>query len=133
MKMKAWVLEDIGNIKYKEVLKPQISENEVLVQVKAAVICGSDIPRIYQTGAHQMPLIPGHEFSGQVVQTGENARKGSMSCAEITVISVPDGTADLRSMLQCRSATSLNCRKMFHMRKRQCLNRCRRHATHCAV
>ena len=36
--MKAWVLEDIGNIKYKEVLKPQISENEVLVQVKAALI-----------------------------------------------------------------------------------------------
>ena len=122
--MKAWVLEDIGNIKYKEVLKPQISENEVLVQVKAAGICGSDIPRIYQTGAHQMPLIPGHEFSGQVVQTGENAdvkwqnkrvgifaitalrvRKGSMSCAEITVISVPDGTVDLRSMSQCRSAT----------------------------
>ena len=142
--MKAWVLEDIGNIKYKEVLKPQISENEVLVQVKAAGICGSDIPRIYQTGAHQMPLIPGHEFSGQVVQTGENAdvkwqnkRVGIfpliMSCAEITVISVPDGTADLRSMLQCRSATSLNCRKMFHMRKRQCLNRCRWHATHCAV
>ena len=71
MKMKAWVLEDIGNIKYKEVLKPQISENEVLVQVKAAGICGSDIPRIYQTGAHQMPLIPGHEFSGQVVVNWE--------------------------------------------------------------
>lgn len=71
--MKAWLLEDIGNIKYKEVLKPQILENEVLVQVKAAGICGSDIPRIYQTGAHRMPLIPGHEFSGQVVQTGENA------------------------------------------------------------
>lgn len=49
--MKAWVLEDIGNIKYKEVLKPQISENEVLVEVKAAGICGSDIPRIYQTGS----------------------------------------------------------------------------------
>ena len=52
MKMKAWVLEDIGNIKYKEVLKPQISENEVLVQVKVAGICGSYIPRIDQTGAH---------------------------------------------------------------------------------
>ena len=31
------------------------------------------------------------------------------------------------------NATSLNCRKMFHMRKRQCLNRCRWHAMHCAV
>lgn len=71
--MKAWVLEKIGNIQYKEVLKPQISEHEVLVEVKAVGICGSDIPRIYQTGAHQMPLIPGHEFAGQVVQTGAHA------------------------------------------------------------
>ena len=71
--MKAWVLEDVGDIQYKEAAKPHISENEVLVAVKAAGICGSYIPRIYQTGAHQMPLIPGHEFAGQVVQTGENA------------------------------------------------------------
>ena len=52
LKMKAWVLEDIGNIKYKEVLKPQISENEVLVQVKAAGICGSadSGTRIFRSG-----------------------------------------------------------------------------------
>ena len=70
--MKAWVLEDIGKIQYKEVSKPLPGEHEVLVEVKAAGICGSDIPRIYQTGAHRMPLIPGHEFAGRVVQTGEN-------------------------------------------------------------
>ena len=46
--MKAWVLEDIGKIQYKEVSKPQPGEHEVLVEVKAAGICGSDIPRIYQ-------------------------------------------------------------------------------------
>ena len=62
--MKAWVLEDIGKIQYKEVSKPLPGEHEVLVEVKAAGICGSDIPRIYQTGAHRMPLIPGHEFAG---------------------------------------------------------------------
>ena len=70
--MKAWVLEDIGKIQYKEVSKPLPGEHEVLVEVKAAGICGSDIPRIYQTGAHRMPLNPGHEFAGRVVQTGEN-------------------------------------------------------------
>ena len=40
------------------------------VCVKAAGIFVSDIPRIYKTGAHTHPLIPGHEFSGQVVETG---------------------------------------------------------------
>ena len=47
---------------------PSLGEREVLVAVKAAGICGSDIPRIYRTGAYHYPLIPGHEFSGQVVQ-----------------------------------------------------------------
>lgn len=70
--MKAWVLHDIGSIHFEDVETPRLSENEVLVEVKAAGICGSDIPRIYQTGAHIHPLIPGHEFSGQVVGLGKN-------------------------------------------------------------
>lgn len=45
----------------------------MLVRVKAAGICGSDIPRIYKTGAHIHPLIPGHEFAGQVVTVGRGA------------------------------------------------------------
>ena len=68
--MKAWVLHDIGDIRFEDVDKPKIKDNEVLVAVKAAGICGSDIPRIYETGAHNMPIIPGHEFSGQVVEIG---------------------------------------------------------------
>jgi len=68
--MKAWVLHGIGDIRYEEVQEPDLKENEVLVAVKAAGVCGSDIPRIYQTGAHRMPLILGHEFSGEVVKTG---------------------------------------------------------------
>lgn len=74
--MKAWVLEEVGKFIYKEVDKPLPKENEVLVQVKAAGVCGSDIPRVYRDGAHNMPLIPGHEFSGLVVDAkGENGKK----------------------------------------------------------
>ena len=68
--MKAWVLHGINDIQYNEVPEPEISDGEVLVKVKAAGICGSDIPRIYETGAHKMPLIPGHEFAGEVVKLG---------------------------------------------------------------
>ena len=65
--MKAWVLHDINDIRYEDVDNPNPAPCEVLVKIQAAGICGSDIPRIYSTGAHNMPLIPGHEFSGVVI------------------------------------------------------------------
>ena len=71
-RMKAYVLHEIGDIRYEEVEKPSPQPGWVLVKVKACGICGSDIPRIYKTGAHVHPLIPGHEFSGQVVDLGES-------------------------------------------------------------
>ena len=71
--MKAWVLYKPGEIKLEEKNNPQPAEDEVLVKVRAAGICGSDIPRIFYDGAHQMPLIPGHEFAGEVVEAGGKA------------------------------------------------------------
>ena len=67
--MKAWVLQANEQIIYTDFEKPVIKDNEVLIEVKAVGICGSDIPRIYKGGAYFYPLIPGHEFSGQVVET----------------------------------------------------------------
>lgn len=69
--MKAWILHEAGTIKYEETDVSELKEHEVLIAVKAAGICGSDIPRIFRDGAHKMPLIPGHEFSGEVVQLGK--------------------------------------------------------------
>ena len=68
--MKAWVLHGVNDIRLEELEQPSVGKDEVLVSVKACGICGSDIPRIYSTGAHKMPLIPGHEFAGEVVKAG---------------------------------------------------------------
>jgi L-iditol 2-dehydrogenase len=68
--MKAYVLHDIDDLRFEDVTKPIAGDREVLVEVKAAGICGSDIPRIYRTGTYSYPLIPGHEFAGTVVETG---------------------------------------------------------------
>lgn len=73
--MKAYVLHGVNDLHFEETPIPQIKDDEVLVKVMAAGICGSDIPRIYRNGAHVHPLIPGHEFSGQVVQAGAMADK----------------------------------------------------------
>lgn len=66
--MKAYVLEGINKLIYKEIDKPTLQSGYVLVEVKAAGICGSDIPRIFATGTYHFPTIPGHEFSGVVVE-----------------------------------------------------------------
>lgn len=77
--MKAYVLEEIGSLVFKEIDKPQLKQNEVLVEVKAAGICGSDIPRIYETGTYHFPLIPGHEFSGTVVEVADRKNEKWLS------------------------------------------------------
>lgn len=68
--MRAWILEDIGSLELREAMRPEPGDGEVLVRVQAAGICGSDLPRIYEAGAHRMPLVPGHEFAGVVVSAG---------------------------------------------------------------
>lgn len=71
--MKAYVLHDIGDIRYEEVKNPVLKSDEVLIEVKAVGICGSDIPRIFENGTYSFPLIPGHEFSGCIVEIGAEA------------------------------------------------------------
>lgn len=71
-KMKAAVLHSLGNFKTEMVEIPKISDNEVLIKVKYAGICGSDVPRSMLSGARKYPLILGHEFAGEVAEVGGN-------------------------------------------------------------
>ncbi|MFW5980691.1 MAG: galactitol-1-phosphate 5-dehydrogenase [Halanaerobiaceae bacterium] len=73
--MKACVFYDIGDIRYEDIKKPDIKSNEVLVNVRASGICGSDILRVYKNGTYYYPSIPGHEFSGVVVEKGKEVKK----------------------------------------------------------
>lgn len=71
--MKAYILKNVREIQLEDIEKPELLQGEVLINVKACGICGSDIPRIFKTGAHIHPLITGHEFSGVVTALGEGA------------------------------------------------------------
>lgn len=73
--MKAWVLYGINDFRLETIEIPKLKKDEVLVSVKAAGICGSDIPRVYQTGAYFYPLILGHECSGIVEEVEEETDK----------------------------------------------------------
>ncbi|MEI6877159.1 MAG: alcohol dehydrogenase catalytic domain-containing protein, partial [Spirochaetota bacterium] len=63
--MKALVLKGEGELSYEAVPDPLPAGN-VLVEVRFAGICGSDIPRAFKGKAYHYPLIMGHEFSGTV-------------------------------------------------------------------
>ena len=73
--MKAWVLHGVNDLRFEDVKVPDIGVDEILLSVKAAGICGSDIPRIFYTGTYSYPLIPGHEFAGQVAEIGSGVDK----------------------------------------------------------
>jgi len=75
-KMNAAVLEQYGGFKWKEVDIPEINENEVLIKVSYAGICGTD-QHIFLGEFHprtHVPYIPGHEFSGRIVLTGSEVK-----------------------------------------------------------
>ncbi|QMV42774.1 zinc-dependent alcohol dehydrogenase [Cohnella cholangitidis] len=74
--MKAVFVQDAYEVVVKEVDMPEPGNNEVLIKVKAAGICGSDI-HTYK-GLHPFrkpPVIIGHELSGEVVQVGSAVTK----------------------------------------------------------
>ncbi|MFW6137747.1 MAG: zinc-dependent dehydrogenase [Spirochaetota bacterium] len=80
--MQAGVFSGIGRVECSEVQKPAIGENEVLVRVKAAAICGTDL-RIFKNGHFKIKegqkRILGHEFSGVIEEVGSgvhNYQKG---------------------------------------------------------
>lgn len=73
--MKAAVLHGKEDLRYEDWPVPEPKDDEVLVKVRAAGICGSDIPRVLGDGAHDYPIILGHEFSGEVVAVGPNAQR----------------------------------------------------------
>ena len=71
--MKAYALEAVGKLNYIDVQDPQCPQGWALIEVKAAGICSSDIPRIFHKGTYNFPTIPGHEFSGIVRYVGSES------------------------------------------------------------
>jgi len=70
--IKAAVFEEIKKIVYREDYpKPVPGPDEILVRVNYCGICGSDITN-FKYKMYQVPLIMGHEISGDVVELGNN-------------------------------------------------------------
>lgn len=73
--MKALVLEAYNQLVYKDFPDPRVAPDEVLVRVRAAGICGSDVHGMDgSTGRRIPPLVMGHEASGVIESLGTGVR-----------------------------------------------------------
>ena len=73
--MKAAVVKANEDVRYEEYPTPDVKVGTVLVKVKMAGICGSDVPRVLHNGVHFYPIVLGHEFSGTVTKIGDGVTK----------------------------------------------------------
>ena len=71
--MKAVIVNEGGSLSLEDIDIPKItSPDQILVKIAYCGLCGSDIPRIFHHGAHFYPITLGHEFSGTVIETGND-------------------------------------------------------------
>lgn len=82
--MLAGVLRDVNDVSYMTVADPQLESGDLLIRVKAATVCGTDIRilRGRKTTGIRYPSILGHEFAGEVVENGGHLqfKKGQAVC-----------------------------------------------------
>ena len=72
--MKAALLYGVRDLRVESVDTPKIGAGEILVKVKAATTCGTDLKifqRGYVAGVINLPTVFGHEWAGDVVEVGE--------------------------------------------------------------
>jgi len=75
--MKALLLKGPGEAVITELEQPSIGPEDVLIRSRAVGICGSDIELyrgIRPEGYYRYPVVPGHEWAGEVVAAGERVR-----------------------------------------------------------
>jgi 2-desacetyl-2-hydroxyethyl bacteriochlorophyllide A dehydrogenase len=68
--MQAVVIQEPGKIEVTEVPDPAPGPRDVIVSVAGCGICGTDLHILEGEFAPTLPVIPGHEFAGEVVAVG---------------------------------------------------------------
>ena len=97
--MKAVVIEQPNRVEVESVSDPTPGPAQAVVKVEACGICGTDIHVLRgEFAPTRYPIIPGHEFCGEVVATGRDVRNVKVGDFVAVDPSLYDGTCR-----QCRA------------------------------
>ncbi|WP_366249716.1 2,3-butanediol dehydrogenase [Terribacillus aidingensis] len=74
--MKSLVYYGSKDVKVENIAEPEVSQETVKVKVKFAGICGTDLHEyLHKTFVTEDKMILGHEFTGEIVEVGDNVTK----------------------------------------------------------
>ena len=104
--MRTLTILEPGKVKVQDTPVPDPGPGEVQVKVAACGICGTDVHILRGEYMGDYPIVPGHEFAGQVTATGEGVAR----------IRVGDRVA-VEPNIACD-----NCRNCLNNRQNFCLN-----------
>lgn len=103
--MQAAVLVAPERMELREVARPVCGAMDVIVRIDRCGICGTDL-HIFKGhyAADRLPLIPGHEFAGRIVEVGRDVRGLAEGQRVIADINIGCGTC-----FHCRRNEVFNC------------------------
>ena len=92
--MRAAVLHGREDIRIEQVPVPEAAPGEIIVQVGAALTCGTDL-KVFRRGYHARMIVPpalfGHELAGTVVQAGAGVTGFAAGDRVVALNSAPCG------------------------------------------
>lgn len=90
--MRAMMFLGPGKLELQEIPVPEPGPGEILVRIRAATTCGTDV-KSYKRGYHLLnpPCLFGHEFAGDVAETGSGVRDFKQGMRIMTHNSAPCG------------------------------------------
>jgi L-iditol 2-dehydrogenase len=93
--MMAAVLYGKEHLQVEPVAIPKIESGDILVRVKAALTCGTDV-KVFRRGYHARMIVPpavfGHELAGDVVAAGEGVTQFAVGDRVVAANSAPCNT-----------------------------------------
>ena len=99
------------NVRLEERDKPRIGEGEVLVKIRAALTCGTDV-KTYRRGHKLLPPPSpfGHEFAGDIAEVGKNVEGFSEGMRVVAANSAPCGHC-----FYCKRGRESLCENLFFL------------------
>jgi L-iditol 2-dehydrogenase len=103
--VKAYVYSGKGRLAVKEVQEPRLSDDNAVIEVLTASVCGTDV-RIHEHGSDKIvpPRVIGHEVCGTVTAVGRNVK--SIRPGSTVLVAPAIGCGECR---ECRSGHTNMC------------------------
>jgi L-iditol 2-dehydrogenase len=110
--MSAAVLYGREDLKVEQVAIPTLSEDEVLLEVKVALTCGTDL-KVWKQGSHPRMIVPpsvfGHELAGVVAEVGSEVPDS----VRVGMAVVPSNSAPCNDCFFCRRGRQNLCEDLL--------------------